>query len=103
MEHCITFCGEVAMTTLKVTTRGQVTFRKDVLNHLGVRAGGKIRLDLLPDGRAELQAERPKGAWRTLYGTLKGESNDAQLSVEDINTAIAEGGSAAGASVLDER
>ena len=39
------------MTTLTVTARGQVTFRKDVLQHLGIRPGDKIELDLLPDGR----------------------------------------------------
>ncbi len=47
------------MTTLTVTARGQVTFRKDVLEHLGVKPGDKIHLDLLPHGRAELTAEKP--------------------------------------------
>jgi len=40
-----------AMSTLTVTTRGQVTFRKKVMEHLGVKPGGKIEIDLLPDGR----------------------------------------------------
>ena len=44
------------MTTLTVTARGQVTFRKDVLQHLGIRPGDKIELDLLPDGRGVLKA-----------------------------------------------
>lgn len=35
------------MTTLNVTARGQVTFRKDILQHLGIQPGGQIRLDLL--------------------------------------------------------
>ncbi|MET3595908.1 bifunctional DNA-binding transcriptional regulator/antitoxin component of YhaV-PrlF toxin-antitoxin module [Mesorhizobium shonense] len=48
------------MTTLTVTARGQVTFRKDVLKHLGIQPGDKIRLDLLPDGRAELKADRAR-------------------------------------------
>ena len=34
------------MTTLTVTARGQVTFRKDVLQHLGIRPGDKIELDI---------------------------------------------------------
>ena len=29
------------MTTLTVTARGQVTFRRDVLQHLGIRPGEK--------------------------------------------------------------
>ena len=30
------------MTTLTVTARGQVTFRKDVLQHLGIKPGDKL-------------------------------------------------------------
>ena len=39
------------MPILTVTARGQVTFRKEVLQHLGITPGDKIALDLLPDGR----------------------------------------------------
>ncbi|EGD19854.1 hypothetical protein XGA_1498, partial [Xanthomonas hortorum ATCC 19865] len=48
--------GQTTMTTLTVTARGQVTFRKDVLQHLGIRPGDKIELNLLPDGRGVLKA-----------------------------------------------
>ena len=37
------------MATLTVTSRGQVTFRKEVLQHLGVKPGDKIELQLLPE------------------------------------------------------
>ncbi len=84
------------MTTLTVTARGQVTFRKDVLKHLGIQPGDKIRLDLLPDGRVELRAERSQSSWRALQGFLKGKTNGARLSIEDINDTIAEAGAAAG-------
>lgn len=84
------------MTTLTVTTRGQVTFRKDVLKHLGIQPGGKIRLELLPDGRAELKADQPTGSWRQVYGLLKGKGNGAHLSIEEIDDAIAEAGAEAG-------
>ncbi len=84
------------MTTLTVTGRGQVTFRKDVLKHLGIQPGDKIRLDLLPDGRAELKADRPQGSWRTLQGLLKGKTNGAHLSIEEINATIAEAGASGG-------
>ena len=50
------------MATLTVTTRGQVTFRKEVLQHLGIKPGEKIELDLLPDGRGLLKATRPSGS-----------------------------------------
>ncbi len=84
------------MTTLTVTARGQVTFRKDVLKHLGIQPGDKIRLDLLPDGRAELKAERPQGSWREFRGFLKGKTNGARLSIAEINDTIAEAGASAG-------
>jgi len=87
---------DIAMTTLTVTARGQVTFRKDVLKHLGIQPGSKITLDLLPDGRAELKAEQPKGSWRELRGMLKGKGNGARLSIDEINDAIARAGAAAG-------
>ncbi len=85
------------MTTLTVTTRGQVTFRKEVLQHLGIRPGEKLELDLLPNGRAELKAARPKSSFRNLHGFLKGKTNGRVLSIEEINEAIAEAGAAAGA------
>ena len=84
------------MTTLTVTARGQVTFRKDVLKHLGIQPGGKIRLDLLPDGRAELKADQPRGSWRELNGMLRGKGNGVRLSIEELNDAIADAGAAAG-------
>jgi hypothetical protein len=67
------------MTTLTVTARGQVTFRKDVLKHLGIRPGGKIRLELLPGGKAQLTADRPKGSWDDLNGFFSGKTHN-QLS-----------------------
>lgn len=91
------------MTILSVTTRGQVTFRKDVLQHLGIRPGDKIRLELLPDGRAELKADQPKGSWRALHGMLKGKTNGACYTIEEINNAIADAGAAAGTAGLDSK
>ena len=87
------------MAILTVTARGQVTIRKDVLKHLGIRPGDKLRLDLLPDGRAELMADRAETDWRELTGLLKGKTNGARLSIEELHGAIAEAGAAA---ALDE-
>ena len=80
------------MTTLTVTSRGQVTFRREVLQHLGIQPGQKIRLDLLPDGRAELSAEQMKGSWSDLSGFLKGRTNGARLSIEEIGALTAQAG-----------
>jgi bifunctional DNA-binding transcriptional regulator/antitoxin component of YhaV-PrlF toxin-antitoxin module len=86
----------MAMATLSVTARGQVTLGKDVLEHLGIQPGDRIRLDLLPNGKAQLKAEKPKGSWRNLHGLLRGKGNDIALEIDDINAAIAEGAAKAG-------
>jgi bifunctional DNA-binding transcriptional regulator/antitoxin component of YhaV-PrlF toxin-antitoxin module len=85
------------MTTLTVTARGQVTFRRDVLRHLGIGPGDKIELDLLPEGRAELRAVPRKGSFHDVRGFLKGKTNGRVLSLDQINDAIADAGVKAGA------
>lgn len=76
------------MTTLTVTARGQVTFRKEVLQHLGINPGDKIELDLLPDGRATLKAARPAGSMADFVGLLAGRTSKV-ASIEEINEATA--------------
>ena len=77
------------MTILTVTARGQVTFRKDVLRHLGIRPGDKIELDLLPDGRGVLKA-RPAGTIASFVGLLAGRTQKV-ATIEEINEAAAQG------------
>jgi bifunctional DNA-binding transcriptional regulator/antitoxin component of YhaV-PrlF toxin-antitoxin module len=84
------------MTTLTVTARGQVTFRKEVLQHLGIQPGEKIEIDLLPDGRAQLRAAVGKRTFRDLHGLLKGQTNGRVLTLEEMNDAIATAGAEAG-------
>lgn len=78
------------MTTLTVTARGQVTFRKDVLQHLGIKPGDKIELDLLPDGRGVLKAARPAGTIASFVGLLAGRTQKV-ATIEEINEAAAQG------------
>ncbi len=77
------------MTTLTVTARGQVTFRKEVLQHLGIGPGQKIELDLLPDGRALLRAARPTGTIDGFVGLLAGRTKKV-ATIEEINEATAQ-------------
>ncbi len=78
------------MTILTVTARGQVTFRKDVLQHLGIRPGEKIELDLLPDGRGILKAARPTGTIDSFIGLLAGRTKKV-ATIEEISEAAAQG------------
>ena len=84
------------MATLTVTSRGQITFRKEVLQHLGVKPGDKIELQLLPGSKGVLQAEQKKRTISELAGFLKGKTNGVTLTIEEINDAISESGAEAG-------
>jgi AbrB family looped-hinge helix DNA binding protein len=77
--------------TLTVTSKGQVTLRKDLLEHLGVHPGEKITVDKLPDGRIEVKAARPTGNISDLFGSLKAKKKGRPLSIEEMNEVIAQG------------
>ena len=78
------------MTTLTVTARGQVTFRKDVLQHLGIRPGEKIELTKQPDGGVMLRAARPTGKIDNFLGLLARKTRKV-ATVEEMSEAAAEG------------
>ena len=78
------------MSTLTVTSRGQVTFRKDVLQHLGVRPGEKIELHKLPGGKVALTAARPKGSIDRFIGLLAGKTSKV-ATLDEIKEAAAAG------------
>lgn len=78
------------MSTLTITARGQVTFRKDVLQHLGVQPGEKIELRKLPGGKIALTAARPKGTIDKFIGLLAGRTSKV-ATIEEIKEASAAG------------
>ncbi len=75
--------------TLTVTAKGQITLRKDVLQHLGVRPGDKLSIDLLADHRIQLR-RNPGKPVSTIFGLLA-QSNTERLSIEEIGEASAAG------------
>ena len=76
------------MTQLTVTARGQVTFRKEVLQHLGIKPGDKMELDLLPGGKGVLYAAKPAGTMEDFVGLLAGKTAKV-ASLEEMDQAIA--------------
>jgi bifunctional DNA-binding transcriptional regulator/antitoxin component of YhaV-PrlF toxin-antitoxin module len=78
------------VATLTVTARGQVTFRKKVMEHLGVKPGEKLELDLLPDGRGVIRAARRHGKIQDFFGLLAGKTKKV-ATIEEINEAAARG------------
>jgi bifunctional DNA-binding transcriptional regulator/antitoxin component of YhaV-PrlF toxin-antitoxin module len=71
------------MTVLTVTSKGQVTLKKDVLQHLGVKPGGKIVVDILPDGKATMQAMQREKGIESIFGLLAHPDNPV-LTIEEI-------------------
>ena len=60
------------MTQLTVTAKGQITLRKELLQHLGLKPGGKLDVALMPDGRAEIRAARRQESIEDFIGLLAG-------------------------------
>jgi bifunctional DNA-binding transcriptional regulator/antitoxin component of YhaV-PrlF toxin-antitoxin module len=83
------------MARLTVTSRGQVTLRKEYLKHFGVKPGDKIDLTLLPNGRGEIGAVKPEGSWDDFIGCLAGKSH-VRLTIEEMNEAIGAAAAEAG-------
>ena len=74
--------------TLTITAKGQVTFRREVLQHLGLRPGDRVEVDLLADGRVELH--RPvQGTIDNFIGCLP--DRGIRASIDEINQAIEAG------------
>ena len=78
------------MAILTVTARGQVTLRKEVLQHLGIKPGDKIELDLLPDAKGMLKAATPAATIDGFVGLLAGRTKKV-ATVEEMNEASALG------------
>lgn len=77
------------MSTLTVTAKGQVTLRKELLQHLGVEPGQKVSVEKLPDGRIEVRAA-PTGKISDIFGIFE-DPNGPKLTIEEINEAAARG------------
>ncbi len=75
--------------TLTVTAKGQITLRREVLAHLGVRPGDKVDVDLLNDGRMQVRA-RPGKSVATIFGMLA-KPGTPRRSIEELNEATAAG------------
>ena len=78
------------MPALTITAKGQVTLKKDLLKHLGLKPGEKVEVALLPDGRAELRAARPEGSIEGFVGLLASKAKKV-LTIEEMNEIAAAG------------
>ncbi|HEX3107292.1 MAG TPA: hypothetical protein VHQ22_22850 [Terriglobales bacterium] len=76
------------MTTLTITTKGQITLKRDLLKHLGVGPGEKIEADKLPDGRVVVKAAAPNGAISDFIGCLS-QKGGRTLTIDEMNSVAA--------------
>jgi len=78
------------MASQAVTAKGQVTLKRDLLQHLGVRPGERVDLEKLPGGELRLRATRPTGTIEGFLGLLAGKTKRI-ATLEDIDEAAASG------------
>ncbi|TAL84155.1 MAG: AbrB/MazE/SpoVT family DNA-binding domain-containing protein [Candidimonas sp.] len=72
------------MASLSVTAKGQVTLKRDLLQHLGIKAGERIDFDKLPGGELRLKAARPKGSIKNFIGRHAGKAK-RPMTVDEMN------------------
>jgi len=83
---------EIVVDSLTVTAKGQVTLKRDLLQHLGIRPGERVHLEKLPGGELRVRAARPTGTIDGFLHSLDGKvTRKNRLSIEDINRIAAAG------------
>jgi antitoxin component of MazEF toxin-antitoxin module len=70
--------------------KGQVTLKRDLLQHLGIKPGERVEFDKLPDGELRVRAARPAGTIDGFLGLLAGKTKKI-ATIEEINEAAATG------------
>lgn len=75
--------------TVTVTAKGQVTLRREVLDHLGARPGDRLEVELLPSGKIEARTKRGRPA-SSLFGLLK-RPGEAPRTIDEIADAAEAG------------
>ncbi len=78
------------MASLTVTAKGQVTLKRDLLQHLGIKPGERVDFEKLPGGELRVRAARPTGTIDAFLHSLDGKRKKP-LSIEDINRITAAG------------
>ncbi|MGK6312436.1 AbrB/MazE/SpoVT family DNA-binding domain-containing protein [Neorhizobium sp. DT-125] len=76
------------MVRLKVTAKGQITLKREVLDHLGVKPGDEVDVNLTPKGEVTIHPIAGKLPIERVFGMFK-NTTGRSYSIEDINEAIA--------------
>ncbi len=80
------------MASQAITAKGQVTLRRELLQHMGVKPGERIDFDKLPGGELRVRAARPTGTIDDVLRVLDGKVKlKKPLSIDDMNRIAAAG------------
>jgi bifunctional DNA-binding transcriptional regulator/antitoxin component of YhaV-PrlF toxin-antitoxin module len=78
---------ETAMgSSLAVTAKGQVTLKRELLQHLGIKPGERVDFEKLPGGELRVRAARPTGTIDKFLHILDGKVDlKKPLTIEAMN------------------
>lgn len=88
--HALKVLWRAVMASLTVTAKGQVTLKRDLLQHLGVKPGERIDVEKLPNGELRIRAMQPTGSIDGFLGLLAGKTRKI-ATIEEINEAASAG------------
>jgi len=72
-------------TAITLTSKGQFTFNKQLMEHINVKAGERILINKMPDGSLKIEAEKNQIDIMSLAGSLK---STVRLTDDELQTAI---------------
>jgi len=78
------------MPSLTVTAKGQVTLKRELLQHLGIKPGEQVELEKLPGGELRVRASRPAGSIDGFLGLLAGRTRKV-ATIDEMNEMAAKG------------
>jgi antitoxin PrlF len=82
----------MASASLTVTAKGQVTLKRELLEHLGIRPGDRVDFEKLPSGEVRVRAARASGSIKNFLHALDGKvSLKAPLTLDEMNDIAAAG------------
>ncbi|NHN86944.1 AbrB/MazE/SpoVT family DNA-binding domain-containing protein [Acetobacter musti] len=78
--------------SLTVTAKGQVTLRRELLDHLGIRPGDRVDFEKAPGGEIRVRAARVAGNIEQFLHSLDGKVKlKAPLTIDEMNDIAAAG------------
>lgn len=79
-------------SSLTVSTKGQVTLKRELLQHLGIKPGEQLAFEKLPGGELRIRAAHPTGTIEDFFNVLEGKAELSKpLSIDDMNRIAAAG------------